>query len=129
MLALLVDLVLASLCGLGAGALLLVGNRAFDSGVIYLVILCVPTNLAAALTTYFAIRGSAAVAEAGVAFCVVVSFVNLIAALGVAAWSSGFLGSGGDTVGTHTFTWGMGFAYIEVIKDVHKGTWFGETPD
>lgn len=127
--ALLVDVLLAAICGVGAGALLTAGNRALESGVAYLVLAAIPGNLVAALVIYLAVRASAKMGHAGVVGCVLLALVHLIVTLGVAAWSSGFLASGVEVVGTHMFTWGMGFAYLEAIQDVHRGTWFGEPMD
>jgi len=127
--AILIELAASSACGLGAGAFLVLGNRAFDASVFYLVLASIPTNLVAALAIYTAVRGGAMLAKGGGLFCGFLCLVNLFATLGVAAWSSGFLASGASLPGTHTFTWGMGFAYIEAVRDTRDGTWFGSSDE
>jgi hypothetical protein len=118
---------LSALCGLGAGVLLRLGERAYAAGVVYLVLLAIPSNLAVAAAIYTSVRAGAATVGAGVLLTTALSLVSLVVVLGVAAWSSGLVGSGADTVGAHGFTWGMGYAYLQAIRDVPRGAWFGET--
>ena len=105
----------------------LLGNRAADTGIVWLVFFAIPSNLAIAAIYYYLLRGAVHQAGDRIGLYVVLAAINLIISLGVASWTADAIGAGDVVkIGAHAFSWGMSYAYGQAFHDVRHGTWLHE---
>jgi hypothetical protein len=113
--------------GLLTGQLWILGNRAAEAGIWWLVVLSIPANLVVAAVHYYVLRGAVHRADGGLLLLIFLIPVNLVISLGVASWTADAIGAGNVVkIGAHAFSWGMSFAYGQSFHDVRHGTWLHE---
>ena len=105
----------------------LLGNRAADAGIWWLVVFAIPSNFVIAALYYYLLRGTVHYADGGVGFLILLMPINLLVSLGIAASVGDAVGAGAAVkMGSHVFLWGMSYAYGQTIHDVRHGTWLHE---
>jgi len=105
----------------------LLGNRAADAGLWWLVVLGIPSNLMIAALYYYLLRGSVHLADGGVGLYVVFAVTTLIISIGAATMAAAVGGAGNAAkIGAHVFSWGMTYAFGQAFHDVRHGTWLHE---
>jgi hypothetical protein len=85
------------------------------------------TNLAIAAVHYYLLWGAVHQVDGGLGLLILLMSVNLLVFLDVAASVAGAVGAGTAVkMGSHSFLWGMSYAYGQAIHDVRHGTWLHE---
>lgn len=103
------------------------GNWAANFEIWWLVVLAFFTNLAVAAVYYYLLRGAVHLADSGLGLLILLMSINLLISLGTAASVAGAIGTGTAVkMGSHTFLWGMSYAYGQAFHDVRHGTWLHE---
>jgi hypothetical protein len=105
----------------------ILGSRAAEQGLWWLVVLAVPSNLAIAALHYYLLRGAVHHSGGGIGLYVVLAAVNLAISVGVASMAADAIGAGDSAkIGAHAFSWGICYAYGQAFHDVRHGTWLHE---
>jgi len=109
------------------GQVWLLGNRAADAGIWWLVVFGIPANLVTAAVYYYLLRGAVHLADGGVWLYLVLAVTCLIISIGAATAAAGLIGAGtAANIGAHAFLWGMSYAYGQAFHDVRHRTWLHE---
>jgi len=115
------------LAGWITGLLWLLGNWAANLQIWWFIVLAFFTNLAVAAVHYYLLRSAVHLADGGIGVLILLMAVNLPISLGIAAFVAGAVGAGTAVkMGSHTFLWGMSYAYGQAVHDVRHGTWLHE---
>jgi hypothetical protein len=117
----------STLTGWFTGQLWGLGNWAANFQIWWFIVLAFFTNLAVAAVHYYLLRSAVHLADGGIGVLILLMAVNLPISLGIAAFVAGAVGAGtAVNMGSHTFLWGMSYAYGQAVHDVRHGTWLHE---
>ena len=106
------------------GQVWLLGNRAADAGIWWLVVFAIPSNLVTAALYYYLLRGGVHLADGGIGLYVMLAVTNLAVSIGVASMAAGAVGAGtAAKIGAHAFSWGLSYAYGQALNDVRHDEW------
>ena len=117
---------LSVVTGAGAALLWVLGNHLSQAHTFWLVLIAIPGNFIAALLFYLLIRGAVHTVKGGLGSGIFACAINLAVTIWLAFTILESMDASPHKIGAHAFTWGMGFAYGQALKDIRAGTWFGE---